>query len=855
MDELKKLLIFCFLSGLSQVSTSCTCDGTTLTVNGEQTCFEVVNGSGGSWAAADKKCSSLGGFLAHIQEKNLLTNLTSLISQSSTPLMVGQLVGNVEYEMIAYMCPHNSYKSLVTKSTIEDTIVGDASTNDSCLFIQSSDHKLHYGSCTQTANVLCQIPMETTDYCGIMCGGVTASSTTSNGVTVAASTMPNECGCNGVTTEVDGDKTCFEIADHSGGNWRNADQKCADKNGFVAHIMDERMLTTLKNYVKSNYKRPIMVGHIVGNAEYSLIAYMCPNNSYKDLMDNSVIDQTINGNSTDNATCLFIENSDYKLHYGTCTMTADVLCEIPLESDSRCGVMRSCSSTSSISSKTTVSTKSASSSKTSSNPLSLNNANSNSSGLTKTTSKSNSSNSSSNKQNSTSTNSNGTSPTVSTNANGSSTNNNNSSSTNNNSLSSSSQGNSNPTNSSSTLTNSNSNSSNSSNAAGSSPNSNSNNSASNNNSNGNGGVNNGRGNSSNPLILADYDQDNGEGTFDKEETIPPTGKPGGNSKNPFGSNAISQDPLNSTATTTFNTNSFHNASSSQVTGLSTLRTRGTTRSVSNASPTAEDILNMANDYNYPYGNDSMMDPLYNDTFLLYFDPNGNDGRGECYGRAYSRVGRWCVAWWVWLLIVLLAVAVLILFFGILFFFCGFSGLRRDHTNIVYIDQPPRTVFIDKPRPTVTTVVEQLEIVQIGRGPPTILYDIAVSETIAPGYIVPPKPYYPTSPMMLLGPDDPYTNRSMSLGMIEEIRTDSPSNQITHENLAGSKLDLPGHSSPYDDRLPTGATSVIPPPIVQPESGNVPSMSDGLRDIDYNHPATNVPLKTFDEARRSAPAME
>ncbi|CAD5214332.1 unnamed protein product [Bursaphelenchus okinawaensis] len=714
------LLIISVLNLVVNVVTSCTCSGTNLSIDGEETCFQVVEDSGGSWSSADKKCSNLGGFLAHVTNKTLLTDLKSLVNSSSSRYMVGHVVGNVEYNMIAYMCPNNAYKSLMNDSTISQVATGNATTNSTCMFFETSDSKLHYGNCNQQSDVICQIPMETTDYCGIMCGGVTASSTvkaTSNTTVPGAKTTvsgaktivsnskttvsdskttvsrtKDDCDCSGVTKEIDGINTCLEVQSGSGGSWKSADQKCYKSDGYLAHIRDDTMLETIQSYIKTSYKQPIMVGHVVGNAEYNLIAYMCPNNSYKSLVNNTLINETISGTSGTNETCLFIEDSDYKLHYGTCTQASDVLCEIPLENDSRCGVMKTCSSTAMP--KTTLSSSQVGSFDSNNNNTKTNVKNS---------------------------------------------------------------------------------------------------------------VNN-------------------NGTYDKEETIGPSnsGKYSNDSNNEYDKND--------------NNNMNNNMQKSQSNMLQ--------HSSSNSS--IEDLLNQS-DYNF---NDT--DMSFNDTnnnrsdydMIGKFGHNQHNGHDdnnhlECYGNGYNRVGKYCVRWWIWFIVGLLILAMAICICGVGCYFCGLNMCRRNRNNIVILEQPTQSIVVEKLRPTstITTVVETIEVIGNRHGRPSILYDVAVAETIIPEEIIPPKPYYATSPMMMIGSGE-FSDRSMSLGMGDN-RLYSPSDRITHENLTGPKLTLPTNG-PYDERLPTGATALIPPPVVQAESDNIPSMSDG------------IPVRTFDRAPGRSP---
>ncbi|KAI6216015.1 hypothetical protein M3Y94_00453600 [Aphelenchoides besseyi] len=153
------------------------------------------------------------------------------------------------------------------------------------------------------------------------------------------------CSCPGQRLNVGKHDSCFQIERNAGGSWTAADKKCSSMGGFVAHIDSPDLLNSLKSYIQENYQQKLMTGGLVGNAEYQLIAMMCPNNSFLGILNTTIASDIINANtSAASGSCLFLENSDYKLHYGNCNVSSDVLCEMPMTSSETCGVSMQCGS-------------------------------------------------------------------------------------------------------------------------------------------------------------------------------------------------------------------------------------------------------------------------------------------------------------------------------------------------------------------------------------------------------------------------------------------------------------------------------------------------------------------------------
>ncbi|KAI6202139.1 hypothetical protein M3Y96_00916800 [Aphelenchoides besseyi] len=155
------------------------------------------------------------------------------------------------------------------------------------------------------------------------------------------------CTCPGQRLNVAKHDSCFQIERNAGGSWTAADQKCSSMGGFVAHIDSPTLLNSLKSYIQQNYQQKLMTGGLLGNAEYQLIAIMCPNNSFLGILNTTIASDIINANtSAASGSCLFLENSDYKLHYDNCNVSSDVLCEMPMTSSETCGVSMQCDSSS-----------------------------------------------------------------------------------------------------------------------------------------------------------------------------------------------------------------------------------------------------------------------------------------------------------------------------------------------------------------------------------------------------------------------------------------------------------------------------------------------------------------------------
>lgn len=44
-----------------------------------------------------------------------------------------------------------------------------------------------------------------------------------------------------------------------------------------------------------DYTKPVMVGELLGNADFNLVAFMCPHNAYKDTVNQSLLSATVSG--------------------------------------------------------------------------------------------------------------------------------------------------------------------------------------------------------------------------------------------------------------------------------------------------------------------------------------------------------------------------------------------------------------------------------------------------------------------------------------------------------------------------------------------------------------------------------
>ncbi|TMS36934.1 hypothetical protein L596_003986 [Steinernema carpocapsae] len=173
------------------------------------------------------------------------------------------------------------------------------------------------------------------------------------------------CPCAGVQISVGGQLHCFEILDPTGNSWVDADQTCARRGGFMAHVNSSEMYGKLFELVKKNYKKPVLTGMTVGNHELKLLALMCPKNSFNSFMDVSVVDSLIPKDYPDaKRRCVYFKGANYTLQYERCDHEAQVLCNFPMEKPNYCNSLMNCTSTTTSAVSTTTSLSSTSAYKT-----------------------------------------------------------------------------------------------------------------------------------------------------------------------------------------------------------------------------------------------------------------------------------------------------------------------------------------------------------------------------------------------------------------------------------------------------------------------------------------------------------
>uniref|UniRef100_A0AC35GR78 C-type lectin domain-containing protein n=1 Tax=Panagrolaimus sp. PS1159 TaxID=55785 RepID=A0AC35GR78_9BILA len=175
---------------------ACSCDGIEIAQSDQKHCYQIIRNSQNSWTKADEKCSSIGGFLAHINSTTLYNQLNEYILKNyERPLMTGATVANVELDLVALMCPSNVFYSLLSNSFVSSFFQGNPSITDRCTFIvNNTTKKLQYMPCDIKADILCDRPMENTNYCNIKmnCTETTTTSTllrTSAKTTTISSTL------------------------------------------------------------------------------------------------------------------------------------------------------------------------------------------------------------------------------------------------------------------------------------------------------------------------------------------------------------------------------------------------------------------------------------------------------------------------------------------------------------------------------------------------------------------------------------------------------------------------------------------------------------------------------------------
>uniref|UniRef100_A0AC34GV63 C-type lectin domain-containing protein n=1 Tax=Panagrolaimus sp. ES5 TaxID=591445 RepID=A0AC34GV63_9BILA len=163
------LIVFGIFLLIFTDAKACTCDGVEITQSDQKHCYQIIRNTGNSWVTADEKCSSVGGFLAHFNSTTLYNQLYDYISKNyELPLMTGATVANVELDLVALMCPSNVFYSLLSSSFVSSFFEGNPSSTDRCTFIvNKSTNMLQYMPCNTKGDILCDRPMENTNYCNI----------------------------------------------------------------------------------------------------------------------------------------------------------------------------------------------------------------------------------------------------------------------------------------------------------------------------------------------------------------------------------------------------------------------------------------------------------------------------------------------------------------------------------------------------------------------------------------------------------------------------------------------------------------------------------------------------------------
>ncbi|GMT35682.1 hypothetical protein PFISCL1PPCAC_26979, partial [Pristionchus fissidentatus] len=114
------------------------------------------------------------------------------------------------------------------------------------------------------------------------------------------------------------------VVDRMASTWSSADDACAEIGSRMGQPEDKETMNALKGYLKEVYTLPIITGYAVGNAETGEIAVVCRSNEFYALANDT--ESLIAGSPSKTDGCVFITNSDYKMHYGSCATKAVVLC-------------------------------------------------------------------------------------------------------------------------------------------------------------------------------------------------------------------------------------------------------------------------------------------------------------------------------------------------------------------------------------------------------------------------------------------------------------------------------------------------------------------------------------------------
>uniref|UniRef100_A0A1I7WLM9 C-type lectin domain-containing protein n=1 Tax=Heterorhabditis bacteriophora TaxID=37862 RepID=A0A1I7WLM9_HETBA len=101
--------------------TSCQCSGVEIVGTDQKHCWEVRTRAAKTWVDADITCQRLGGHLGHPQSynKELIEYINKVYSK---PILTGIVVGNVETQKYAMLCPNNVYFGLVDFHEIKQII-------------------------------------------------------------------------------------------------------------------------------------------------------------------------------------------------------------------------------------------------------------------------------------------------------------------------------------------------------------------------------------------------------------------------------------------------------------------------------------------------------------------------------------------------------------------------------------------------------------------------------------------------------------------------------------------------------------------------------------------------------------
>ncbi|CAI2355878.1 unnamed protein product [Caenorhabditis sp. 36 PRJEB53466] len=162
------------------------------------------------------------------------------------------------------------------------------------------------------------------------------------------------CPCNGIVVEGSDQEHCWQIETRDSSDWTGADDACVAVGGHLGHLDDSTTFESILSYVQKNSDLPVITGIVAADLYTPVYVMMCQNNNIYSTI-NDTTDVLFSNDPTENSTCTFLLSNSTELAFYDCNITANVLCDRPLESQDYCSIMANCSSTTTSAYSTTTS--------------------------------------------------------------------------------------------------------------------------------------------------------------------------------------------------------------------------------------------------------------------------------------------------------------------------------------------------------------------------------------------------------------------------------------------------------------------------------------------------------------------